>query len=100
VSRTHQYGRCPKRILWKSRASVQTGASCIVQAGLELAIFLLQPSECWDYRCVPPCLAVACTFKRREKLEEICVLPLERKLGSHIVEGDFSEHILCITFDI
>jgi hypothetical protein len=26
----------------------------MAQAGLELEMILLQPAECWDYRCVPP----------------------------------------------
>jgi hypothetical protein len=33
------------------------------QAGLELKIFLPQPSELWDYRCVPPHLA--CFYRGR-----------------------------------
>jgi hypothetical protein len=29
----------------------------VAQAGSELPILLPQPSECWDYRCAPPCPA-------------------------------------------
>jgi hypothetical protein len=34
-----------------------TGSHCIAQAGLELAILLSLPPECWDYRCEPSFLA-------------------------------------------
>jgi hypothetical protein len=32
----------------------KTGSHYVAQADLELMILLLQPSECWDYRCEPP----------------------------------------------
>jgi hypothetical protein len=32
----------------------ETGSHYVAQAGLELGILL--PSQCLDYRCVPPCL--------------------------------------------
>jgi hypothetical protein len=35
----------------------ETGADCVAQAGFKLVIFLPQPPQCWDYRCVPLCLA-------------------------------------------
>jgi hypothetical protein len=28
----------------------------VIQAGLELAILLPQPSKFWDYKCTPQCL--------------------------------------------
>jgi hypothetical protein len=34
----------------------EIGSFCVVQAGLELLILLLQPPEYWDYRHVPPLL--------------------------------------------
>jgi hypothetical protein len=36
----------------------EIGSPCAAQAGLELMILLLLPSECWNYRCVPPHLAI------------------------------------------
>jgi hypothetical protein len=45
------------QILWKGaldRLFLKTGSHYVVQAGLKLTIFLSQPSECWDYRCVSP----------------------------------------------
>jgi hypothetical protein len=49
--------------------------SCFVaQISLELAIFLPQPPECWDYRCAPPCPAYWPLFPR---------LPTFR-LGNHL----------------
>jgi hypothetical protein len=35
-------------------------AMYVAQAGLELAIFLPQSPQCWDYRPLPPQLAVNC----------------------------------------
>jgi hypothetical protein len=32
------------------------GSHFVFQAGLKLLILQPQPPECWDYRCVPPCL--------------------------------------------
>jgi hypothetical protein len=34
-----------------------TGSCYVAQAGLELVILLPLPAKCWDYRCMPPCLA-------------------------------------------
>ncbi|XP_021120764.1 transcription initiation factor TFIID subunit 4-like [Heterocephalus glaber] len=32
---------------------------CVAQAGFEFMVILLpRPPECWDHRCVPPCLAL------------------------------------------
>jgi hypothetical protein len=33
------------------------GSLYVAQAGLKFLILLLQPPECWDYRCVSPWLA-------------------------------------------
>lgn len=35
---------------------LKTGVCYVAQAGLELVTLLLQPPDCWDYRCVPTCL--------------------------------------------
>jgi hypothetical protein len=35
----------------------ETGSGSVAQAGLKLLIYLPLPPECWNYRCVPPCLA-------------------------------------------
>jgi hypothetical protein len=36
------------------------------QIDLELSIFLLKPTWCWDYRCEMPCLAsIGLFFKKR-----------------------------------
>lgn len=32
------------------------GVTYGAQAGLELLALLVQPPDCWDYRCVPTCL--------------------------------------------
>jgi hypothetical protein len=37
---------------------VETGSLYVVQGGLELAILLPQPPECWDYRCARSHLAI------------------------------------------
>jgi hypothetical protein len=34
----------------------EIGFHYVAQEGLELEIFLFLPTECWDYRCVPPFL--------------------------------------------
>lgn len=34
----------------------KTGVTYVAQAGLELLTLLVQPPDCWDYRCVPTCL--------------------------------------------
>lgn len=34
----------------------KTGVTYVAQAGLELLTLLVQPPDCWDYRCVPICL--------------------------------------------
>jgi hypothetical protein len=36
---------------------IEMWSYCVAQASLELKVLLPQPPECWDYRCVPPCLA-------------------------------------------
>jgi hypothetical protein len=48
--------------IWSNIYIFETGSHDVVQAGLELTIFLLQPPECWDYRYVPPCLALSINF--------------------------------------
>lgn len=35
----------------------------VAKAGLEPLILLSPSLECWDYKCVPPCLALKCCFK-------------------------------------
>jgi hypothetical protein len=40
----------------------KTGSCCGMQAGLELLMLLTQSLECWDYRYVPPCLAMFSGF--------------------------------------
>jgi hypothetical protein len=34
--------------IWSNIYIFETGSHDVVQAGLELTIFLLQPPECWD----------------------------------------------------
>lgn len=36
----------------------KAASQCTGQASLELQVLLLQPLECWDHRCVSPCLAL------------------------------------------
>jgi hypothetical protein len=42
----------------------ETGPHCIAHDGLKLAIFLLQPLKCWDYRMAPPLTEVYIYFLR------------------------------------
>jgi hypothetical protein len=43
-------------------ASTKTGSPYVAQAGLQLAVLLPQPPKFWDYRHVPPCLAMLLSF--------------------------------------
>jgi hypothetical protein len=36
---------------------LRQGLAMVAQVGLEFMV-LLEPRECWDYRCVPPCAAI------------------------------------------
>jgi hypothetical protein len=49
---------------------------CVVQAGLELVIFLAQPPKYWDYRHAPLCpvwcLLLSLSQMRMEVESEIC----------------------------
>jgi hypothetical protein len=40
----------------------EIGSCYATQVGLELEIFLPQLPECWDYKCVPLCLASKTLF--------------------------------------
>jgi hypothetical protein len=40
----------------------ETGSQSIIQAVLELTIFLSLPPKCWDYSSVPPCPALDMVF--------------------------------------
>jgi hypothetical protein len=42
----------------------ETGSSYVVQAGLNLGIFLLSPPKCCEYRLVPPHLPRTCILKK------------------------------------
>jgi hypothetical protein len=33
---------------------LERGTCYVAQAGIKLNIFLLQPPDCWDYRCASP----------------------------------------------
>jgi hypothetical protein len=62
--------------------SFETGSYFIAQAGLELAICLLQPPKSWAYRHVPPYLALfpALSFKEGVCSFSPCVLSLRPPL--------------------
>jgi hypothetical protein len=44
------------------RKKIGAKNSLFIQSGLELAILLPQPPECWDYRCAPSHLAQEMIF--------------------------------------
>lgn len=56
----------------------KTGVTYVAQAGLELLALLVQPPDCWDYRCVPRFLL--CYLKRKnQKLSFPLQANLEKK---------------------
>lgn len=56
----------------------EAGSCYIGQTGFELVIFLLQPSNFWDYRYLPPHLAQNYLFKQFLKI--FCTLDFLSKL--------------------
>jgi hypothetical protein len=42
---------------WCLFCVLETGSHFLAQASFKLTILLPWPPKCWDYSCVPPCLA-------------------------------------------
>lgn len=73
--------------------------SFCTQAGLELtAILLPQPSECWNYTCVPPCLAIV-DFLLLLSAEIILNLALSDEIGDYF-EHCSSNHTHALSYPV
>jgi hypothetical protein len=68
--------------------------SVYYQADLELAMTQPLPSKCWDYRCVPPCLASITILIKSGENHQSCLVPnFKSFIFSH--ESNHGTH-LCI----